>query len=113
MRYFLLSTNRLLLLSHRILRNYLKWELAPTFLLSADLNFPSRLHHHLALTSAGRGDGEGGREDPPVEPEPNPFTDLTPTDSAEDPFGTDHQIGANIDHLERATGFVIDPGVSF
>jgi hypothetical protein len=55
-------------------------------LLSADLNFPSRLHHHLALTSAGRGDGEGGREDPPVEPEPNPFTDLTPTDSAEDPL---------------------------
>jgi hypothetical protein len=31
MRYFLLTTNRLLLLSHRILRNYLKWELAPTF----------------------------------------------------------------------------------
>ena len=26
--------------------------------------------------------------------------------------GTDHQIGANIDHLERATGVVIDPGVS-
>ena len=27
--------------------------------------------------------------------------------------GTDHQIGANIDHLERATGLVIDPSVSF
>lgn len=27
--------------------------------------------------------------------------------------GTDHQIGANTDHLERATGLVIDPGVSF
>jgi hypothetical protein len=31
--------------------------------------FPSRLRHRLALTLNGRGDGEGGRENPPVEPE--------------------------------------------
>jgi hypothetical protein len=78
--------NRLLLLSHRILPNALKLGLVHRNLFSADLDFPSRLHHRLALTLAGRGDGEGGREDPPVEPEPSPFTDLTYTDSAEEPF---------------------------
>ena len=40
MRYFLLSTNRLLLLSHRILQNYLKRELAPTFYCARILTFP-------------------------------------------------------------------------
>jgi hypothetical protein len=30
---------------------------------------PSRLHHRLALTRTGRGDGEDGRESPPAEPE--------------------------------------------
>jgi hypothetical protein len=30
---------------------------------------PSRLRHRLALTRTGRGDGEDGRENPPVEPE--------------------------------------------
>jgi AhpC/TSA family len=47
---------------------------------------PSRLHHRLALNRPGRGDGEGGRENPPVEPELSPITALVPTDSAEDPF---------------------------
>jgi hypothetical protein len=31
--------------------------------------FPSRLRHRLALTRTGRGDGEGGRDNPLVEPE--------------------------------------------
>jgi hypothetical protein len=47
---------------------------------------PSRLHHRLALIVLGRGDGEGGRESPPVEPEPSPCRDFEPTDSAEKPF---------------------------
>jgi hypothetical protein len=85
MRYFLLRTNRLPVLNHRILRNNLKMGPVRHVLFSADLDFPSRLHYHLALTLAGRGDGEAGREDPPVEPEPSPFTDPTPTDSAEEP----------------------------
>jgi hypothetical protein len=27
-------------------------------------------------------------------------------------IGTDHQTGASFDHLERAIGVVVDPGVS-
>ena len=42
---------------------------------------PSRLHHRLALIVLGRGDGEGGRESPPVEPEPSPCRDFEPADS--------------------------------
>src|SRR5262249_37182458 len=49
----------------------------------ADAHIPSRLHHHLALTRAGRGDGEGGRDNPPVEPELSPAAQ--PTHSADDP----------------------------
>src|SRR5512135_2986995 len=46
---------------------------------------PSRLHHRLALNFPGRGDGEGGRGGPPVEPEPSLLPDFPPTDSAEEP----------------------------
>ena len=45
--------NRLLQLNDRILRNYLKSGLIHRTLFSADLDFPSRLHHHLALTRPG------------------------------------------------------------
>ena len=37
--------------------------------LSLDVGHPSRLRHHVALTLLGRRDGEGGRGNPPVEPE--------------------------------------------
>ena len=37
---------------------------------SSDL--PSRLHLRFALKGTGRSEGEGGRGDPPVEPEPSP-----------------------------------------
>jgi len=40
---------------------------------------PSRLRHRLALILPGRGDGEGGREDPPVEPEPSRYPHFGPT----------------------------------
>ena len=33
--------------------------------------YPSRLHLRFALNLAGRSEGEGGRETPPVEPEPS------------------------------------------
>ena len=46
---------------------------------------PSRLHLRFALNLPGRSEGEGGRGDPPVEPELSPLLVFAPTDSAEEP----------------------------
>ena len=87
MRYFPPSPNRLLFLRPQILRKKLKLGIhgQPRFAVSVNSDLPSRRHHHLARNLPGRGDGEGGRENPPVEPEPSTFPELTPTDSAEEP----------------------------
>ncbi len=47
--------------------------------------YPSRLHLRFALNLAGRTECEGGRENPPVEPEPSCCIVFQPTNSAEDP----------------------------
>ena len=54
-------------------------------LLGVNSDLPSRLHLRFALNLPGRSEGEGGRGDPPVEPEPSPFPVFPPTDSAEEP----------------------------
>ena len=48
-------------------------------------DLPSRLHLRFALNLPGWSEGEGGRGDPPVEPEPSLAADFAPTDSAEEP----------------------------
>ena len=53
--------------------------------LGEDSDLLSRLHLRFALNLPGRSEGEGGRGNPPVEPEPSPRTWFPPTDSAEEP----------------------------
>ena len=48
-------------------------------------DLPSRLRLRFALNLPGRNEGEGGRGDPPVEPEPSLLPVFAPTDSAEEP----------------------------
>jgi hypothetical protein len=55
-------------------------------------DLPSRLHLRFALNLLGRSEGEGGRGDPPVEPEPSLAADFAPTDSAEEPNNLTRQI---------------------
>ena len=69
---------------------------------------PSRLHHHLALNRPGRGDGEGGRENPPVGPEPSPFADLVPTDSAEDPKNLAEHVQTQAEFLDTKLKPLLD-----
>ena len=58
------------------------WKTEPS---SVNFACPSRLHLRFALNLAGRSEGEGGRETPPVEPEPSRSVIFQPTNSAEDP----------------------------
>src|ERR1700677_2730851 len=53
---------------------------------------PSRLRHHLALTLTGRGDGEGGRENPLVEPELSRIRLSMPQHSAAEPLLPGHDL---------------------
>jgi len=54
-------------------------------LLGCESNLPSRLRLRFALILAGRSEGEGGRGNPPVEPEPSLRPVSLPINSAEDP----------------------------